>query len=117
MKRTLWTAGARGSILVQQHLGVRLGRLALGCRHRCSSSGASLSIPQSLQSLPLLRSAMESNFFDLANSSTKTVRHSMLALWAHLLCPGQVASGLCLLHLVQRLRGMTSNPDMHRAVE
>ena len=43
---------------VEMHLGVRLGRLALGCRHRCSSSDASLSIPQSLQSLPLFMSAM-----------------------------------------------------------
>ena len=75
MKRTLWTAGNSDNCPVEKHLGVRLGRLALGCRHRCSSSGASLSVPQSLQSLPLFKSAMESNPFDLANSPTKTVRH------------------------------------------
>ncbi len=80
MKHTLWSVRTKDSSLVQEHLGVRLGRLALGCRHRCSSSDASLSIPQSLQSLPLFKSAMESNSFDLANSFTKTVRYNMLAL-------------------------------------
>ena len=82
MKHTLWTAGTRGSILVQQHLGVRLGRLALDCRRRRSSSDASLSIPQSLQSLPLFKPAMESDDFDPEDSSAKTVRGNVLALCA-----------------------------------
>ena len=70
MKRTLWTVGTKDSP-VENHLGVRLGRLALGCRHRCSSSSdASLSIPQHLQSLPLFKSAMESFSFDLEDFPT-----------------------------------------------
>ncbi len=76
MKCTVWTARTKDGSPVEKHLGVRLGRLALGCRHRCSSSiDASLSIPQSFQSLPLFKSAMESKLLYLKDSSTKTVRH------------------------------------------
>ncbi len=62
MKGTFWTARTSDGGPVQKHLGVRLGRLALGCRHRCSSSHASLSIPQSFQSLPLFKSASGTTF-------------------------------------------------------